>query len=502
MKFKSIIFLFLSTILLMGCDNEELNLKRPSRPSIDGIEVEKGMNLVGMVKNDSDEPVEGVVVSDGYSVTVTDAKGVYQMKTGDKSRFVFVSVPADFQIPMENGHPKIYQALPEKITNVERKDFSLKKQEKVTQFRLLAMADVQIGQDKELQWLRNDEMPEIVKYAETLKKDQPLYGISLGDLVWDNMPFFKEYATETARLNIPVFHVIGNHDHDRTVLGNDDGASHYFEANFGPTYYSYNIGEVHFVVLDDVDYAAGDNYAARITQNQLDWLEKDLAHVSKDKLIMLGVHIPILRRFNNSGVENRQALYDILEGYNVRIMSGHRHNNSTATINSKIEENNLGAVMGAFWNDPCNDGSPRGYAVYEINGNKIENWYYKGTKTDKDYQLKLYGLGESTLPYRQDGVIINVFNWHTSWTLNVYENEILKKTFGTSENLKNPFELDWLAYNLYFGDNLPVHRPSAEPEFNNDHMFYYKPTATTGITVKVEAQDPYGNTYTESIELK
>ncbi len=504
MKFKLFSFLLLTVFLFTGCGNEDHDLNRPAPPEVGDIEVREGMNLVGILMDDNDIPVVGAVVSDGYSVTTTDNDGIYQLAADGNARFVFVSVPSDYEIPMRDGQPAIYQSLPENRNSVIRRDFNLKKQNVTSRFRLLAMADVQIGQAVELDWLREGEMPLIVDYANTLKEDLPLYGISLGDLVWDNMPYLKEYGDEMKRLGIPVFHVIGNHDHDQTVINDDDASSHHFEANFGPTYYSYNIGECHFVVLDNVYYEGGSDrvYTGRITQNQLDWLEENLQHVSKDKLIVLGVHIPTMRRYNDSGITNRQSLYDVLEGYNVRILSGHRHNNSTATITDKIEENNIGAVMGAFWNDPCNDGSPRGYAVYEFDGNEITDWYYKGTETERDYQMILYAPGEAVTASRRDGIIINIFSWHTHWTVDVYENDTHVKTFSDNENLRSPFEMDRTAYNAYFGDNVPVHRPYAEPEMNNDHMFYYKPSATSGITVKVEAKDPYGNTYTESIELE
>lgn len=50
-----------------------------------------------------------------------------------------------------------------------------------------------------------------------------------------------------------------------------------------------------------------------------------------------------------------------------------------------------------------------------------------------------------------------------------------------------------------YGDTKPEHRPTAEPETNNDHMFYYEPSSATWSEVTVKASDPYGNVYTESI---
>ena len=124
-----------------------------------------------------------------------------------------------------------------------------------------------------------------------------------------------------------------------------------------------------------------------------------------------------------SHVADYKELYALLDGYNVRILSGHSHNNYTTTISETIEENTLGAVMGAYWNgeELCNDGSPRGYAVYEIEGNRIRNWYYKGTAFPREYQMYLYGPGEAVSEKYRDGLILNIFNWHTTWTVEVQE---------------------------------------------------------------------------------
>lgn len=213
--------------------------------------------------------------------------------------------------------------------------------------------------------------------------------------------------------------MIGNHDHDKAI-GMDTEADHSFRAAFGPTYYSYNIGDCHFVVLDDVLYTGSSNYTAEITEAQMAWLEQDLKHVPKDKLIIIGVHIATSRRNRpTSHIANYRELYALLDGYNVRILSGHSHNNYTTTISETIEENTLGAVMGAYWNgeELCNDGSPRGYAVYEIEGNRIANWYYKGTAYPKEYQMYLYGPGQAVSEQYRDGLIFNIFNWHSTWTV-------------------------------------------------------------------------------------
>lgn len=54
----------------------------------------------------------------------------------------------------------------------------------------------------------------------------------------------------------PVFNVIGNHDNDPKVVG-DYFTELPFKQHIAPTYYSFNIGDVHYIVLDNDQY---DNY--------------------------------------------------------------------------------------------------------------------------------------------------------------------------------------------------------------------------------------------------
>ena len=409
-KYIKYLLVFLLATGFVACSEDEGAQILGSLYEKVDITPEPGMNLVGRV-TDGKNPIEGAVVSDGFTVTTTDAQGVYQMRVKKSTPFVFVSVPADCEIPVENGMPKIYKKIALGDNDVVQRSFTLERTGKKERFTLLALADVQIGRDDEVTMLDEEVLPLLIPYVQQ-ELEAPVYGISLGDLVWDNMPFHSVYKEQIRKIGVPVFQVIGNHDHDKAI-GMDTEADHSFRAAFGPTYYSYNIGDCHFVVLDDVLYTGSSNYTAEITEAQMAWLEQDLKHVPKDKLIIIGVLMSCdLLILDDLGTEmptafTQSALYALLDGYNVRILSGHSHNNYTTTISETIEENTLGAVMGAYWNgeELCNDGSPRGYAVYEIEGNRIANWYYKGTAYPKEYQMYLYGPGQAVSEQYRDGLI-------------------------------------------------------------------------------------------------
>ena len=85
-----------------------------------------------------------------------------------------------------------------------------------------------------------------------------VYALTLGDMTWDlywivNNYSFKEYLADASGIKgVMLYHTIGNHDHSMYYTGDFDTVKEYKEL-IGPTYYSFNVGKVHYVVLDDVE---------------------------------------------------------------------------------------------------------------------------------------------------------------------------------------------------------------------------------------------------------
>lgn len=484
-------FLLLMTLLQGACSNDD-TAPAPEEPGLD-FEVTAGMDLAGKVWVDN-QAAEGVVVSDGYNVVLTDAQGIYQMKRNTKAKFVFVSLPANCKVPVKGNLAAFYAPI-DPSKEIVKANFQLEGAETENNFVLVAVADPQTGSDYEVSRLRNEGAYELAQLSKAAG-NVPHYGMLLGDIVWDQMNLFDAVKSTLAGVQFPLFAVIGNHDHDLNVVNDDEKASVVYEQQFGPRYYSFNRGECHFIVLDDVDYSGGADkgYSARISAEQLAWLEKDLSHVGKDKLILLNVHIPTKRRMSSSQVENNAELYRLLEGYRVEIMSAHTHYNITTTISPEIREHTHGAICGAFWSGDINvDGTPNGYGVYEIEGNRIKDGYYKSVRKDRSHQMRLYSA--NTLPPVNGKIVANIWNWHTDWTVKVYENGILKGNMQQTErNDYDPFAYDFLTVHASQHPH-----PSAALADQTDHLFYYVPE-DSAATIKVEATDPYGNVYSGEIK--
>jgi len=157
----------------------------------------------------------------------------------------------------------------------------------------------------------------------------------------DDLGFYPRFKKIIAVGGVPTYFVGGNHDLDLDA-GNDADSFDTFRREWGPEYYSFDIGEVHFIGLDNVRYpcngidphpfCAADKkstYNGVITGRQLEWLANDLAHVPKDKLIVMTAHIPFVSYTDNTQTkhqtDNLDALYEVLGDRKVLGLSGHTH---------------------------------------------------------------------------------------------------------------------------------------------------------------------------------
>lgn len=462
-------------------------------------------NVRGKVLVDG-KPREGIVVSDGVVVATTKSDGSYTLNSKGRQH-VFVSVPGDCKIPLANGRPAFYKEIDYSVGEPIEISFNLEASD-TKNWTLLALADVQIGLKQDYTDLRDSVMPVFVDsigaYTGTV------YAISLGDVVWNKPEYYGLYNEQMARINIPVFSVIGNHDHNELTKGDIYSDAEYRD-NMGPTYYSVNIGDCHLVALDNIIYTGrsgrGD-YECNLTDAQLDWLKKDLKHVSKDKTIIIGMHAPSARRYNGHRMKSADRLYKLVSGFNdVQILTGHMHWNFTTPIADNITDTTFGAVNGAFWYPICNDGSPQGYGVLRFEGNKLVDKYYKGFREPKSYQIKIYAPEEAVLGFWKadpdatfDKVAINIWGWDPKWNIEVSEDNENWTLLDPVASRPGRHYCDPSLLPLLTGEKntFPANHGGSRPTYQNDHIFFYTPSEA-GANVYVKASDPFGNVYTEQL---
>ncbi|WP_295938314.1 calcineurin-like phosphoesterase family protein [uncultured Alistipes sp.] len=465
-----------------------------------GGEVPSGGDTYGYIKDASGNPIQGVVVSDGFTCVTTDAKGEYVLTRNAEASYVYYSLPAGYQVEMHKTFkaPQFYAKL---AKNTARYDFTLKAlgtQE--TRFDLICIGDPQVDNAQHVERFKTETAADIKAYVGSA--GVPCYGITLGDLVNNKWALFGNIvvAMQPDRTGLPVYSTIGNHDHEFPKNTDKEGRAKY-EGFFGPVDYSFNRGEVHIVSMDNVIHTctASANYKGGFSAEQLEWLKQDLSFVSKDKMIILCVHIP----FRNSGLERSNEVLELLSQYKyATIMSAHTHSHINYIHNKngkEIFEHITGTSCGAWWRSTvCTEGTPIGYAIYRIDGSAMKEWVYKSSKHDEDFQIRLYrasdkftGGGNASYYFAQKNakqIIANIWNWDPTWTVNVYENGTKTGTM-TRYSDKDAWTL---AYHIGILGNSDSYNKST------DHIFHYTLT-DVNATVKVEAIDRFGNKYEQSV---
>lgn len=510
-----------------------------------------GTTVYGIVSS-AGVGVENVVVSDGAEVTVTNEKGIYQLKSAKKWGYVFISVPSGYEVPSVGVLPQFHRALKNSADVVERADFKLEKVDGQDSYKIFMLGDMHLAN-------RTGDLGQFAQFTSDLTdymtrhKGEKMYALTLGDMTWDlywysNSYYFPQYLnTVNSQIkNLQIFHTMGNHDNDFQTRSDYDAAVKYVDQ-ICPTYYSFNIGKVHYVVMDDIDCSSYDgstsrNYVKSLSAEQLDWLAKDLSHVDKTTPVVVAMHAQVFYP-TTSGFKidqdpvNTQRLFDILDGYTVRFVTGHTHKLFNVTPDAPIvdghnfREYNSGSVCASWWWSGNltpgihigTDGTPGGYGIWDVTGTDFQ-CLYKSTGWPEEYQFRSYDLNNvhfsmadvplmpsdisasvknaymqyvNAYPQNNDNeVLINIWNWNSDWTLSVVDEN--RKTLPYTEVWAyDPLHIAALSVKRFNNAGLKL-----TPSFITDkftHFFKVKADdADTDLVITVK--DEFGNEWTENMQ--
>lgn len=510
-----------------------------------------GTTVYGIVSS-AGVGVENVVVSDGAEVTVTNEKGIYQLKSAKKWGYVFISVPSGYEVPSVGVLPQFHRALKNSADVVKRADFKLEKVDGQDSYKIFMLGDMHLAN-------RTGDLGQFAQFTSDLTdymtrhKGEKMYALTLGDMTWDlywysNSYYFPQYLnTVNSQIkNLQIFHTMGNHDNDFQTRSDYDAAVKYVDQ-ICPTYYSFNIGKVHYVVMDDIDCSSYDgstsrNYVKSLSAEQLDWLAKDLSYVAKTTPVVVAMHAQVFYP-TTSGFKidhdqvNTLRLFDILDGYTVRFVTGHTHKLFNVTPDAPIvdghnfREYNSGSVCASWWWSGNltpgihigTDGTPGGYGIWDVTGTDFQ-CLYKSTGWPEEYQFRSYDLNNvhfsmadvplmpsdisasvknaymqyvNAYPQNNDNeVLINIWNWNSDWTLSVVDEN--RKTLPYTEVWAyDPLHIAALSVKRFNNAGL-----KSTPSFITDkftHFFKVKADdADTDLVITVK--DEFGNEWTENMQ--
>ncbi len=387
----------------------------PLLPAAEAAPQAKGtvyLDANGNEKLDAGEkPLSGIKVSNGRDITTTDGSGKYTIAIDDDDN-VFVIKPRGYRTPLSADKlPRFYYthkpqgSPPSQFPGVAPTgplpaeiNFPLYEQKEPEQFRAVLFGDPQPRNDKEVEYVGHDVVEELIGVDAS-------FGVTLGDIAFNNLDTFETLNKTIALIGIPWYNVIGNHDINFEAK-HDGHSDETFERVYGPPYYSFDFGQVHFIVLDDIEWyfpkegGEGD-YRGGLGAEQIQFIRNDLAMIPAEQMVVLMMHIPIV------GVRDREDVYRLIEKRPFCIsISGHTHHHEHRYI--KKEDGWLGpephhhiinvTVCGGWWTGAPDergiphatmaDGAPNGYSIINFDGTKY-TLDFKAAGRPADYQMEI-----------------------------------------------------------------------------------------------------------------
>lgn len=437
-----------------------------------------------------------VTVSDGYTCTTTDNDGKYTITKDRNAKFIFISTPSGYITACDKGVPVFYKAIK---PNQDYVNFQIKKNPKSDlKHTFYVESDVQVAAQDELEQYDSIIVNDAKKYLKQFSK-YDLFGLNCGDIVGDKPELYQGYIEKSSALNIPIYRSMGNHDMQYYGRSNETSSTRY-NGLFGPEYYSFNKGKLHYVVLDNCFYIGRDYfYMGYVDERQLNWLEQDLKTVPKGSTLIVIMHIPLrlsekatVFEYTSPKVScetvNYNGIMAMLKDYNVHFITGHMHTNDNFVYSPTMMEHNTGAACGTWWQLPgCVDGTPYGYGIYEVDGDNL-TWYFKSVGYPRNYQFRTYGIGESK-EFPND-IIANVWNYDSLWKVEWFENGVLMGSMQKCTGL-----------DPYIGEKS---KDTSKMKYSwigpapTSHLFRATPK-NPNAKISVRVTDRFGNIYNENV---
>ena len=385
-----------------------------------------------------DKPLKGIAVSNGCEVVTTNQNGEYELPIRNNSA-IFVIKPRNWKVPVdENQIPEFYYIhspngasgdkfeglsktgpLPESI------NFPLYPSDEPDSFDVLVFADTQPRSEQEMYYFTQSVIPELIN------TNKAAFGITLGDVVGNDLSLFNPMIEAVSTIDIPWRYVLGNHDLDHSAENNTDARGVWLRT-FGPSYYSFTYGAAHFIVLDNIQWLPDQKKVNRRRQSygmglgkvQMEFLKNEIKRLKSDQLLVLLAHIPFGGNEWEDEVE-KKAFYELIASHPKSFsLVGHKHNhfhNFVDVSESKTHHMiSVGAVSGSIWggaldeygipNAMMSDGTPKSYSFLHINGNEWKlSW--KAIGKSEDFQMHIH-IPESVTANNRVGfkVTANIFN--------------------------------------------------------------------------------------------
>ena len=361
-------------------------------------------------------------------------------------------------------------------------------------FNLVVVGDPQPQTEAQITSLEEEIIPQIGAIVEEYKATgYPTAILLTGDVVWDTMKFLPRVKADFEALGVPVYAVIGNHDHNKHHERNQKRAERNFVDTFGSRNIAFMLGETLFVTFDNIDYTAFSGYGEKIDADQLIWLAGVMEEHPDVERVTVCMHASATKFSTGEIKPYIKPVIGIIGDRKINFITGHRHHHDTADHTPAIIEHNVSQVNGNLWYAPIgSDGMPKGvFCIEERNGEW--QWHHRILGTRADEPLVVYPGGR--VKENEEYVVVKVVGWDDKWTLAWSEN-------GADMGAMEQIEILDPDY-MYYVENEANYRKKYMKRLYRSahtHRHYYrcKPSSSDS-RVTITATDRFGRVYTAEI---
>lgn len=497
----------------------------------------------------NDKPLADVPVSDGVHIVKTDSLGHYSIASNKFQNTVFVITPSGYEPACRKRIlPQFWSLLRKKREVAEQHDFHLVKRDQ-TKHRILFMSNLYLqNSNDDLLQFKKRTIPAAREIVKEVGDSTAVYTILLGDISncpnWYSREFdVSDAISLTASLRYPtmLYTVMGDQDNDGAVPGTgltDYKAERQYVYSCGPKYYSMNIGDVHYVVLDNTvfrnepgkghyptEIVGKRNYDRFVTSDQLDWLRKDLSLVAdKSKPVVVCMHHIALTTNSRGRVSKHFSKPEYVDSL-INCFKEFRdvHLVTSGTMDRRLSkpkdfpnivEHAVASTSGDSWKTGYNDfesinqrGTSAGFEIFDIHGTKL-SWHHRTEGGDiKPFRVyDMLAVGEY---YRDNLSIQNLLREYPKTFVNYdtpdfakciyinwwgYEKGAKLEVFEDNKPLRvhQIYQADPLYVATSAAITLKNSRKKPRMSRNNcQHMFRVQRTSPTSV-IKVRSTDPFG----------
>lgn len=421
-----------------------------------------------------EKPLAGVMVSDGLHVVKTERDGSFELPGHEKGRFLFITTPSGFKT--DNAY---YRRI---VEGRQSYDFGVRSYDshvrKDGSHRFIHISDTEIHGS-----LSNAEHSDWVQNLRDYTANEGMAFIMHGgDICYENGLKNHIRLMNTANMNVPVFYSIGNHDLVKGTYGEE-----LFEQLYGPVYYSFDVGSVHYIVTPMMD---GDYRPSYRPADVYRWLENDLAQIPAGKpVIVFGHDLPVTGESFVFDMDGEKTLD--LDAFNLKAwLYGHWHVSRVHKHKSAYSIGSLTPIRGGI------DHSPSSFRVMDIDGQGNFSSELRYPYIDKS--LKIVSIHDLKAPRLSEGgvpLVINAYSSVSPVKAVTCECRVEGKVILSGKTLKQQTDFTWSGEVPLSSDRIGQFvTVRVKAEFGNGEVACAEASFTYGSSaVPVRLQDDWTN---------